>query len=133
MQFELEKGKTFRGLIDESQKGLFYKHLRIVISNMADNGRALVVPISTVHSKTQLYDKSCILKKGEHSFLTEDQSYAFYARAEALSQRDLDELARYNKLIAYEDVSPELLQRLQDGARKSDQLPECLMKYFDEF
>lgn len=133
MQFELEKGKSFRGLTDESQKGLFYKHLRIVISDMANNGRALVVPISTVHSQTQLYDKSCILLKGEHSFLTEDKSYAFYARAEALSQRDLDELAKQHKLIAYENVSPDLLKRLQDGARISDQLPEYLMKYFDEF
>ena len=133
MQFELEKGKTFRGLIDESQKSLFYKHLRIVISNMADNGRALVVPISTVHSRTQLYDKSCILRKGEHSFLTEEKSYAFYGRAEALSQRDLDELARHGKLIVYEDVSEDLLKRLQEGARKSDQLPQYLMKYFDEF
>jgi len=133
MQFELEKGKTFRGVTDESQKGLFYKHLRIVISNMADNGRALVIPISTVHSKTQLYDKSCILYKGEHSFLTEEKSYAFYGRAEALSQKDLDELSRYGKLIVYEDVSDDLLKRLQDGARKSDQLPQYLMKYFDEF
>ena len=133
MQFELEKGKTFRGVTDESQKGLFYKHLRIVISNMADNGRALVIPISTVHSKTQLYDKSCILYKGEHSFLTEEKSYAFYGRAEALSQKDLDELSRYGKLIVYEDVSDDLLKRLQDGARRSDQLPQYLMKYFDEF
>lgn len=133
MQFELEKGKTFRGVTDESQKGLFYKHLRIVISNMADNGRALVIPISTVHSKTQLYDKSCILYKGEHSFLTEEKSYAFYGRAEALCQKDLDELSRYGKLIVYEDVSDDLLKRLQDGARKSDQLPQYLMKYFDEF
>ncbi|MBR2104423.1 MAG: hypothetical protein IKP73_05315 [Bacteroidales bacterium] len=133
MQFELEKGKTFRGVTDESQKGLFYKHLRIVISNMADNGRALVIPISTVHSKTQLYDKSCILYKGEHSFLTEEKSYAFYGRAEALNQKDLDELSRYGKLIVYEDVSDDLLKRLQDGARKSDQLPQYLMKYFDEF
>ena len=133
MQFELEKGKTFRGVTDESQKDLFYKHLRIVISNMADNGRALVIPISTVHSKTQLYDKSCILYKGEHSFLTEEKSYAFYGRAEALSQKDLDELSRYGKLIVYEDVSDDLLKRLQDGARKSDQLPQYLMKYFDEF
>lgn len=133
MQFELEKGKTFRGLTDESQRGLFYKHLRVVISNMADNDRALVVPISTVHSKTQIYDKSCVLLKGEHSFLTEEKSYAFYAKAEALCQKDLDALARQNKLIIYEDVSQELLQRLQDGARKSDQLPEYLMKYFDEF
>lgn len=133
MQFELEKGKTFRGITDVSQKGSSYKHLRIVISNMADNGRALVIPISTVHSETQRYDKSCLLLKGEHSFLTEDKSYAFYARAEALSQNDIDELVKYNKLIVYEDVSPELLQRLQEGARKSDQLPEYLMKYFDEF
>ena len=36
-------------------------------------------------------------------------------------------------LIVYENVSSELLARLQEGARKSDQLPEYLIKYFDEF
>lgn len=133
MQLELEKGKSFRGISDESQRGDLFRHLRIVISNKLENGRALVVPISTIHSDTQRYDHSCILLKGEHSFLTEDKSYAFYARAEALSQRDIDELAKRNRLIVYENVSSELLARLQEGARKSDQLPEYLIKYFDEF
>lgn len=133
MQFELEKGKTFRGISDESSKGIIYRHLRIVISDISDNERALVIPISTIHSKTQKYDASCILKKGEHSFLTEEESYAFYARAEALCQKDIDELARKGKLILYEDVTPELLKRLQDGARVSEQLPQYLMRYFDDF
>ena len=93
----------------------------------------MVIPISTIHSKTQKYDASCILKKGEHSFLTEEESYAFYARAEALCQKDIDELARKGKLILYEDVTPELLKRLQDGARVSEQLPQYLMRYFDDF
>ena len=44
---------------------------------------------------------------------------AFLGRAEALSQKDLDELSRRGRLILYEDVSAELLHRLQNGARNS--------------
>lgn len=89
--------------------------------------------MSTVHAERQLYDDSCILLKGEHSFLTEQKSYAVYAKAEALSQRDLDDLERNNKLIMYEDVSEELLLRLQEGARNSPYLAKIFTKYFGDF
>ncbi len=112
---------------------MVYKHLRIVISHVSDDDRALVIPISTVHSESQRYDKSCILQKNEHSFLTEEKSYAYYARAEALSQRDLDDLASHNKLISYEDASPELLKKLQEGARNSPFLAKIFTKYFGDF
>ena len=62
-----------------------------------------------------MYDDTCILLQGEHSFLTEQKSYAVYSKAEALSKKDLDDLERNNKLISYEDVSVDLLQRLQEG------------------
>lgn len=128
---QLEKGKAFRGFSDTSPKKEIHYHLRIVISNMAINGRALTIPISTIHN--QRYDNSCILKKGEHEFLTEEESYAFYAKAEAICQKDIDELERMGKLIEYENVSKELLKRLQEGAKKSDFLPKCMELYFDEF
>lgn len=131
---QLEKGKAFQGIIDESPKGEFYKHLRIVISDVnAETGRALAIPISTVHSERIKYDDSCLLFKGEHEFLTEEKSYANYARANAISQKDINELKQRNKLIEYKDVSEELLKRLQEGARKTEFLEMNLVKYFADF
>ncbi len=92
-----------------------------------------MIPISTIHEGMTRYDRSCVLSKGEHSFLTEPRSYAFYGRAEALSQKDLDEISRQNKLIAYEDVSKELLERLQEGAKKSPFLQKVFQEYFEDF
>ena len=80
-----------------------------------------------------MYDDTCILLQGEHSFLTEQKSYAVYSKAEALSQKDLDDLERNNKLISYEDVSVDLLQRLQEGARNSPYLAKIFTKYFSDF
>ena len=107
--------------------------MRIVISHVADDDRALVIPVSTVHDGMTRYDHSCLLWQGEHSFLTEPLSYAYYGRAEALSQKDLDELSRQDRLISYEDVSAELLHRLQSGARNSPHLQNVFRKYFEAF
>ena len=104
-----------------------------MISHVSDDDRALVIPVSTIHEGMTRYDRSCILKQGEHSFLTEPQSYAYYGKAEALAQKDLDELSRQNKLIAYEDVSAELLERLQNGAKNSPHLQKVFEKYFEDF
>lgn len=104
-----------------------------MISQVSDDDRALVIPVSTIHDGMTRYDRSCILKQGEHSFLTEPQSYAYYGKAEALSQKDLDEISRQNKLVTYEDVSKELLERLQNGAKHSPHLQKVFQKYFDYF
>ena len=79
------------------------------------------------------YDRSCILLKGEHSFLTEEKSYAYYAKAEALTQKDLDELEERGLLIKYEDATPELITKLQRGAKSSPQLQHFFKKFFEDF
>lgn len=79
------------------------------------------------------YDRSCILSKGEHSFLTENQSYAYYARAEALTQKDLDALEQKGLLIKYEDATAKLIEKLQNGAKKSPHLQKIFRKYFEDF
>lgn len=119
--------------MDTAQDGKKYKHLRIVISHISEDNRALVIPVSTIHSEFHMYDDTCILLQGEHSFLTEQKSYAVYSKAEALSKKDLDDLERNNKLISYEDVSVDLLQRLQEGARNSPYLAKIFTKYFSDF
>ncbi len=123
----------FRGIVDVAQDGNKYRHLRIVISHISDDDRALVIPISTVYKEMTRYDRTCILKKGEHSFLTEEESYAYYAMAQALTQRDLDELDSLGLLIKYEDASIELIEKLQKGAKQSPHLENVFKKYFDEF
>ena len=92
-----------------------------------------MVPISTVHDGMTRYDRTCVLQKGEHSFLTEPKSYAYYAKAEALTQKDLDDLDSKGLLIKYEDATSELLGKLQQGAKRSPQLQQIFKKYFEDF
>ena len=110
-----------------------HKHLRIVISHVSEDDRALVIPISTVHEGMTRYDRTCVLAQGEHSFLTEPFSSAYYATAEALAQKDLDELDSRGLLIKYEDATPELIAKLQEGAKKTPQLQKVFKKYFEDF
>ena len=79
------------------------------------------------------YDRTCILKKAEHSFLTEEESYAYYGKAQALTQKDLNELDNLGLLIKYEEASLELIEKLQKGAKQSPHLENVFKKYFDDF
>ena len=65
--------------------------------------------------------------------MTNPESVASYSNAQALTQDDIDELDRKGFLIKYEDISPDLLKRLQEGAKKTKQLPNGLKMYLDSF
>ena len=110
----MSKRTTF---LDEPIKDVC--HLRIVISDPDSNNCFLTVPIDSYISKFQ--DSSCIIQKGEHPFI-KHISFANYKYAAVLSFQTIFNGIQTRKFIRKQDVSPELLKKIQDGAKISKNL-----------
>ena len=99
-------------------------HLHIVISPII-NGKVLLVNITSPKHDSDL---TCVLKVGDHPFLTHD-SVINYGDATD-SEVELLKLSIRTKLITPKDpVSEELLKRIQAGALNSPALPQKFIKY----
>jgi hypothetical protein len=99
-------------------------HLHIVISPPID-GKVLLVNVTTPKYDSDL---TCVLRDGDHPFLTHD-SVINYGDATA-SEVELLKLSVRTKLFTPKDpVSGELLKRIQAGALISPALPPKFIKY----
>ena len=99
-------------------------HLHIVISPII-NGKVLLVNITTLKHNS---DHTCVLKVGDHPFLTHDSIINYGDAIDA--EVDLLKLSIRTKLFTPKaPVSEELLRRIQAGALKSTALPKKFIKY----
>lgn len=106
-------------------------HLKIVITDPDPDNIVLVVSVSTIYNGI-FYDNTCELFPGDHSFI-KNPSYVSYQYAMELdSVKILNEKFK-GYIIQKEDISLELLHRIQRGARLSKFLPLYFKKYFDFF
>jgi hypothetical protein len=95
-------------------------HLWVVIAKSSDD-----VAIVNFTSKTSLSaDESCVITKGEHSFVAHD-TIVLYRAAKMPKGAVLDSARDHKYLEMYDRVSPALLLRIQQGALTS---PFCPMK-----
>lgn len=121
------KGKTF---LDEPLPKIFTRHLRIIISNPNEDNEFLTVPVDTFKSDFQ--DKSCIIEQGEHQFITH-KSFVNYKYAKVISFAKIFNGLQQGIFIKKEDVSAELLLKIQNGAKKSRNLSNEFKIWFDLF
>lgn len=98
------------------------KHLFIILTKPVD-GVIITVNLSTC--KTKFYDKSCILEKGEHSFI-KHKSYIAYNRSEILKVTQLKNIT----IRQLEQVSDDIFNRITSGLLKSKQTPNKIKKFF---
>jgi hypothetical protein len=88
------------------------EHLHIVVS--IENNKALLINITSNRS-----DKTCLLiYPNDHSFLIHD-SYINYKDAIVVDICNIEELLSKKMIMPHEDVSGNLLGRIQEGARTS--------------
>jgi len=120
------KGFTFLRK-DESRK----MHLKIVISDPDPEDMVLVVSVSTIR-KGVPHDTSCELHVAEHPFIKDPSYISYYYAMELSSVKILQEKFK-GLIVLKEDVSVDLLKRIQEGARYSKFLPKYLRKFFDFF
>ena len=106
------------------------RHLNIVITEANSENEYLVVPVDTLRFDFQ--DRSCILHAGDHSFIKHD-SFVNYKYARVISYVQLFNGLNKGLFIRKEDISEEVLIRIQNGARKTKNLKTELKVWFDLF
>ncbi len=123
----MPKKQTF---LDEPLADNGKRHLRIVITDSNEQNEFLTVAVDTLHSSFQ--DDSCIIEKDEHPFI-KTRSFVNYHYARVLNFTQVFNGLQKGVLVRKEDVSEELLRRIQDGAKKSNRLNKKLKIWFELF
>ena len=123
----MPKKQTF---LDEPLESNEKRHLRIVITDSNEQNEFLTVVVDTLRNNSQ--DKSCIIEPGEHSFI-KVRSFVNYHYARVLNFTQVFNGLQKGVLVRKEDVSEELLKKIQDGARKSNRLNNNLKIWFHLF
>jgi hypothetical protein len=107
------------------------KHLRIVISDPDVDGNVLIVSLSSIKPH-RYHDPSCVLEQENHSFI-KHLSYINYKFAEEMICAEIVNDRFKGRVILKENVSDEVLERIQNGAKISLDLPEYFSKFFEHF
>lgn len=119
--FQPYRGMTFVGkLVDSSP----HEHLHVVLTNPFIYGdgdeQILLVNISSVPTDRPYlkYDKTCILREGDHSFIKRD-SYVYYERCMLYPVKALfDKLQNSDKFALCETIKSDVLDRICAGLKK---------------
>jgi hypothetical protein len=129
------KGQTFLSDLENTPRGEF-RHLNVIITEPDDYMNYLVVPVTTWHEKDRRpfpgQDKSCVLPAGCHPFI-KHKSYVFYAKARKMSYAAVFNGIRKGILVKKEDMPPDIIKRMQNGALNSPYLPEEFSYFFSFF
>ena len=116
--------------LDEPPQTCGKRHLRIVITELSQDNELLTVPLDTFHGSFQ--DTSCIINQGEHPFV-KTRSFINYRYAKVLSFTQVFNGLQKGLFIRKEDVSEELLKRIQDRAKRTKHLAQELKCWFALF
>lgn len=119
-----------QSFLDAPLKKINKRHLRVIITDANAQNEFLSVPVDTLQNNFQ--DKSCILEPGEHSFI-KVKSFVNYAYAEVLNFSQVFNGIKKGLFIKKEDISDDLLKRIQAGAKKSKRLDNKFKIWFDLF
>jgi hypothetical protein len=87
------------------------EHLFIVLTNPNKAKEVLIINIT---SSDKFYDKSCVLEKGDHSFI-KHKSYIAYRYCNIIHADKLKDLV----IRTYEPINQETLDRIVKGLYKS--------------
>ena len=106
------------------------RHLNIVITDANSENEYLAVPVDTL--KYDFQDRSCVLYPGDHAFI-HHESFVNYKYARVISFQQLFNGINKGLFIRKEDISEDVLIRIQEGARKTRNLKTELKVWFDLF
>ena len=127
------KGQTY--LADDVTPHGVVKHLRIVLSSALVFGGApkyLVAGVTSWHDGASDQDSSCILNRGDHPFI-KHKSWVNYKNAEAVTFIKIFKGLQDGTYIRKEDLRPDVLKRVQDGAKASPVFAKDLTPFFAAF
>lgn len=104
-------------------------HLYFILTEPNKDNRVLLVNITT-HRFGK--DETCILNVGDHPFIRH-KSVVEYSEAIEPKLTQIEKLLETGYSNTPASASDDLLERMQDGARKSPALPSKYTRYFDYF
>lgn len=117
----MSKGKSFLSAPEKTASGDEKRHLRIVITNPDAEFNQVVVSVTTL-KYPNVQDCSCVLKAGDHRFITHD-SIVDYKRTIIMSSVEIFNGINKGILIDKQDVKPEILKRIINAAKQSRYIP----------
>ncbi len=120
-------GKTFLMPSGQNKEHLFFVILGPVDIEFLPRQQFLLVNATSIRPDIP-YDDACILNAGDHPFIN-TTSYIAYRYARLETKNHLEQLLGI-VLKPHADCSPELLERIIDGARKSRQIRKELKVLF---
>lgn len=126
----MPKKQSFLSEVERTPTGKQKRHLRVVITDPDNDQNQVVVSITTLKYESQ--DKSCVLKPGEHPFI-KDESIVDFRRTMVMSYAQIYNGIKKGVLIKKEDVSDELLSKIQSAASKSKYISEEIKSMFVYF
>jgi hypothetical protein len=106
-------------------------HLFVILTKACSRGQHLLANISTIHDEAKLRDRTCIIKAGEHRFVTHD-SFVEYRFADVKIGAQITKLVKANYYRPHDDASDELTARIFSGVRKSDFTRNFVLDYLRE-
>jgi len=96
-------------------------HLWVVISDpLIDADQAVVIVSFTSYREDK--DQTCILQPGEHPFIRK-RTIVYYEDAREVPNAHLEGLAATGMLVRQDDVAPQLLAKIRQGAAESKRIP----------
>ena len=97
------------------------RNLWVVVSDpAADPEQVLIVNVTSV--RRSFHDSSCLLNVGDHRFV-QHASYMEYSRSRIESGSELRAKLATGSIIPDEPISADVLQRIRDGAARTDRIP----------
>jgi hypothetical protein len=101
-------------------------HLHIVITEPDDDGRVVLVSVTTRRAKS---DTMVCLDAGEHEFITHP-SVVTYAYSKILTVAKLEELCVSGDAISKGKATEQLVKRAQNGMLETDRAPHDTKRLF---
>ena len=121
-------GQTFLVPSGKSGAHLFFIILGPVDIEYSQKQQFLYVNVTTIRENLP-YDDACIIRVGEHPFITHE-SYIAYRHARLDSMRDLEKVCG-TVWRQHANCSEQLLSRIREGAKKSRFMRRDLKKLFE--
>lgn len=128
------KGTTFKFPLPSGTK---HKKIYFIISEQTSDNTVLVVSFNKFKKENRFQEQHCIINTIDHDCIKE-KSVIDYDRALNPSTDELEKMLEYNneiedeneKLEILEKCSEELLQKIQEGAKKSELIKPKFKKLY---
>ncbi|MEI8607838.1 hypothetical protein P4S70_01355 [Enterovibrio sp. Hal110] len=106
------------------------EHLFIIITT--PDGEPPKIVAVNISTKRRSSDTTTVLTQGEHSFLTKPESIVRYDQAELIEVDQLIAAVNAGELVAMEDMSDVVFQRICDGIQNSPNTPQDIKDQYQK-